>query len=171
MSLLYKWELWPLAYTIAIATVDLSCICDLHHRSQQQLQILNPTSKERDQTCALMDTSQIHFPWATMGTPTKIFQVWNLISFSLYVWFITWWIWCFMIPGLSKKRLYFIHLDDTHSAWKGSSNSPPQQSKHMENLWDCVKRERGWARSQLLQFSYSIVQPQLHERLKQEPCI
>uniref|UniRef100_A0A8D1KYM2 Catenin alpha-3 n=1 Tax=Sus scrofa TaxID=9823 RepID=A0A8D1KYM2_PIG len=31
-----------------------SCICDLHHNSQQ-LQILNPLSEARDRTCVLMD--------------------------------------------------------------------------------------------------------------------
>ena len=30
--------------------------------------ILNPMSEARDQTCFLMDTSQIHFCWATTGT-------------------------------------------------------------------------------------------------------
>ena len=50
---------------------DLSCICDLHHSSQQH-RILNPLSKARDQTYILMDTSQICFHWATMGTPILI---------------------------------------------------------------------------------------------------
>ena len=35
-------------------------ICDLHHSSQQS-QIFNPLSKARDQTCILLDTSQVHF--------------------------------------------------------------------------------------------------------------
>ena len=34
----------------------------------QQHQILNPLSKARDQTCVLMDTSQICFQWAMTGT-------------------------------------------------------------------------------------------------------
>ena len=33
-------------------------ICNLHHSSQQH-QILNPLSKATDQTCILMDTSQV----------------------------------------------------------------------------------------------------------------
>ena len=53
-----KSELQLQAYTAATAMQDLSLICDLHHRSQQS-QILNPLSKARDQTCILMDTSQI----------------------------------------------------------------------------------------------------------------
>ena len=48
-----------LAYTTATATQDLSCIFDLHHKSWQ-CRILNPLSKARDQTCVLMDASQIH---------------------------------------------------------------------------------------------------------------
>ena len=41
---------------------------DLHH-SSWQCRILNPLSKARDRTCVLMDASQIHFHWATTGTP------------------------------------------------------------------------------------------------------
>ena len=46
------------AYTIATATamLDLSCVCNLHHNSQQ-CQIL---SKARDQTHILMDTIWVH---------------------------------------------------------------------------------------------------------------
>ena len=49
------------AYSTAIATWDLSRVCDLHHSSRQH-QILNPLSEARDQTYVLMDTSQIPFP-------------------------------------------------------------------------------------------------------------
>ena len=42
----------------ATAMPDWSCICDLHHSSWQQ-RILNLLSKARDQTCILMDTSQV----------------------------------------------------------------------------------------------------------------
>ena len=49
-----------LTYTTATATQDLSHVCELHH-SSRQCQILNPLSEARDQTCILMDTSQIHF--------------------------------------------------------------------------------------------------------------
>ena len=42
-----KSELQLLAYATAIAMWDLSCICDLHHRSQNY-QILNPLSRARD---------------------------------------------------------------------------------------------------------------------------
>ena len=35
------------AYTTAIATPDLSHICNLHHSSRKH-QILNPVSKDRD---------------------------------------------------------------------------------------------------------------------------
>ena len=44
-------ELQLLAYTIAIATRDPSCICDLH----RQLQILNPLIEARDQTRILTE--------------------------------------------------------------------------------------------------------------------
>ena len=42
------------------SSVDPSCVCDLHHSSQQHW-ILNPLSKARNQTCILMDTRQICF--------------------------------------------------------------------------------------------------------------
>ena len=54
-----KLELQLLAYTTATMR-DTSCICDLHHSSQQR-QILNPLSKDRDRTRVLMDTSPDHY--------------------------------------------------------------------------------------------------------------
>ena len=44
------------AYTTAVATPDLSCICDLHH-SLWQCQILNAMSEARDQTHSLTETT------------------------------------------------------------------------------------------------------------------
>ena len=49
-------ELQLPAYTTATATLDLSCVCDLHH-SSWQCRILNPLSKARDGTYVLIDTS------------------------------------------------------------------------------------------------------------------
>ena len=46
--------------TTAIATPDLSHVCDLHP-SSQQCQILNPLIEARDPSRVLMDTSQIRF--------------------------------------------------------------------------------------------------------------
>ena len=60
-----KSELQMPAYTMA--TPDPSCVCDVHHSSQQQW-ILNPLIKARDQAQIFMDTSQAHYYWATMGT-------------------------------------------------------------------------------------------------------
>ena len=53
-------ELQLLAYATATATSNPSYICDLHH-SSQQCWILNPLIKARDQTCVLIDASQIPF--------------------------------------------------------------------------------------------------------------
>ena len=47
-------ELQPLAYATATAKPDLSHVCDLYH-SSQQYGILNPLSKAKDGTHALMD--------------------------------------------------------------------------------------------------------------------
>ena len=53
---------------IATAKPDLSCICDLHHRSQQ-CRILNPLSEARGQTRNRTVPIWIHFCCAMMGTP------------------------------------------------------------------------------------------------------
>ena len=63
-------ELQPPAYTTATVTPDLSHICDLYHSSQQYW-VLNPLSKARDQTCILMDTSQIFNPLSHNGNSHK----------------------------------------------------------------------------------------------------
>ena len=47
-----------------------SHICEPHHSSWPR-QTLNPLSEGRDETCVLLDTSQIHFHWAMTGTPRK----------------------------------------------------------------------------------------------------
>ena len=70
-----------LAYTTATAMHDLNCLCNLHH-SWQQHQILNPLSEARDWTCVLMDTNQIHFFCATMGTPRVFFLILTATSWS-----------------------------------------------------------------------------------------
>ena len=53
-----KLELQPPAYTTAPATRDPSCICNLHHSSQQRW-ILNPLREARDRTHVLKDTSRV----------------------------------------------------------------------------------------------------------------
>ena len=64
-----KLELSLPAYTMAKATQDPRCICDLHHSSGQRW-IPDPLSEARDQTRNLMVTSRIRFHCATTGTPT-----------------------------------------------------------------------------------------------------
>ena len=61
-------ELQLPSYATATARRDLSCICNLHH-SSWQCQILNLLGEARD---VLMDTSEIHFHWATMGIPPML---------------------------------------------------------------------------------------------------
>ena len=67
-SLGVKLELQLLAYATATAILDPSHVFDLYH-SLRQSWIPDPLSESRDQTCILMDTSQISFCCATMGTP------------------------------------------------------------------------------------------------------
>ena len=64
----FKSVLHPSANTASTEMPELSHICDLHHSSWQR-QILNPLREAKYQTCILMNTSQIHFCWATTGTP------------------------------------------------------------------------------------------------------
>ena len=60
-------ELQPLACATATARWDPSCVCDLHH-SSQQCWIPDPLSEARDRTHILMDTSRILFHCVTTGT-------------------------------------------------------------------------------------------------------
>ena len=66
-----KLELQLPAYATATAMSGLSHTCNLHH-SSRQCQIPDPLSEARDQTCILMDASQVHFHCTTMGTPKKL---------------------------------------------------------------------------------------------------
>ena len=65
-----------LAYATAIAALDPSRVCDLHH-SSPQCWIPNPLSKARDGTQVLMDIVRFINHWATMGTPWKNFIQWQ----------------------------------------------------------------------------------------------
>ena len=56
------------ASATATAMHDLSCASSLQHH------ILNPLSEARDQTCVLMDTSRVHYHWATTETPPGLFS-------------------------------------------------------------------------------------------------
>ena len=69
-------ELQLLAYTTAMATWDLSRICDLHY-SPQQHRILNPLSEARNLTLVLMVTSQVcyRFHLTVMGLPRRQWSV------------------------------------------------------------------------------------------------
>ena len=64
------------------ATQDPNRICYLHHSSWQH-RILNPLWEARDPTWVLMDTNQVHYCWATMGTPVASFNIKGHLSSSL----------------------------------------------------------------------------------------
>ena len=86
-----EWELQLPAYTTATATGDQSCICDLHH-SSQQCRILNPLSEARDRTHIVMDISQVCYLWAATGTPRmgfRIRQAWVYVLVISYSWLIS----------------------------------------------------------------------------------
>ena len=50
------------------SNVESELVCDLHHSSRQH-QISNPLSEARNRTRIFMDTRQIRFHFAMMGTP------------------------------------------------------------------------------------------------------
>ena len=54
--------------------------------SSRQCRILNPLSEAREWTCVLMDACQIHFHWATTGTPVFSKNSFSILSF-IYYWF------------------------------------------------------------------------------------
>ena len=65
-SLGVELELQLGAYTTT--TLDLSCLCDLHHSSQQH-QVPNQLMEARDQTHVLEDTTRVCYRCARRGTP------------------------------------------------------------------------------------------------------
>ena len=71
-------ELQLPAYTRAMATQYLSCICDIHdeHHSSWQRWILNPLCKARNRTCNLTIPSLIHFCYAMTGTQPWVCFIW-----------------------------------------------------------------------------------------------
>ena len=79
-----------LAYVTATATQNLSCINNIYHRSWQ-CQIPYPLSEAKDGIGIRMDSSQIHFHCATMGTPKSyiflklklIWYVYHIIRFKI----------------------------------------------------------------------------------------
>ena len=73
-------ELQLPAYTTVIMP-DPSCLCNLHH-SSQQCWILNPLSEARDQTHILITTSQVHRHWATKELQESCF--WWKVKLSIY---------------------------------------------------------------------------------------
>ena len=64
-------ELQLPAYTTATAMQDPSCICNLHHSSQQRRN-LNPLSEARDGTGILWMLVGFINRWATKGAPTVL---------------------------------------------------------------------------------------------------
>ena len=72
-------ELQLPAYATATATSDPSCICNVHH-SSQQCWILNQLSEARDQTCNLFP-GWICFHCAMMGTVLSLFFPFILPSY------------------------------------------------------------------------------------------
>ena len=54
-------------------TGSKNCVGNLNHSSWQH-QILNPLSKTRDWTRILLGTSQVHYHWVMIGTPSLTYS-------------------------------------------------------------------------------------------------
>lgn len=76
-----KSELLLLAYAIATALPDLSCICYLYHSN---IRSLNPLSGARDWTHILMDTSQVVNPLSHSGNSLGKLKVYFFFFFFLF---------------------------------------------------------------------------------------
>ena len=59
----------PVAYGGSQARGQIEAVATGLHRSSRQCQIPDPRGEARDQTCILMDLSQIHFHCPQMETP------------------------------------------------------------------------------------------------------
>ena len=107
-----NWNCKLPAYTTTTAPQDPSCVCDLHH-SSWQCRILNPRSKARDQTCVLMDASQIRFCWATEKT-----SQWEFHDLGLS-WILEWQclqeIVCWLTAGAKVND--FVVIRDPHNPY------------------------------------------------------
>ena len=82
--------------------------------SSWQCQILNPLSKTRDRTLILMDTSWIHYRWATMGTPGSLYTPFiSLLRISIFLFISTlftfthWSIFTRAATAITEKRTLF----------------------------------------------------------------
>ena len=91
-------ELLLSAYATAAAMQDQSHICNLCHSSQQHW-VTDPLSEARDQTCILMDSSQICFCCANMGTSPVCFV---LLKISLKSWKL-------IVNCVMNKRAEWLH--------------------------------------------------------------
>ena len=96
---------------------DLSHICNLHH-SSQQCQILNPVGKAREWTCTLMDTSWVHYCWATTVSwkifcsliPTYFISICFISKISLILLEYSWFSMLYWFLAYSKVNPLYIYI-------------------------------------------------------------
>ena len=78
-----KLELQLQACARPTATQYLNQVCDLHPSSWKH-RILKPLWEGRDLTQNLMDTSQVHYHWSTMATPSAFIFIDQSSTSSIY---------------------------------------------------------------------------------------
>ena len=148
-----KSEIQMPAYTTAIATWDPSCICDLHH-SSQQCQILNPLSEARGRTLNPTVPSWIHFCCAMMGTPNFFFSFSNklrIISLknAIYLRISV----CFtqnfptFVERKSRKQLFLL--------WRNINLRKTKEKKHPKKTIRYIRNNQKFRKMQLLNCNYN----------------
>jgi len=116
---------------------DPCCVCNLHHSSWQHW-ILNPPREARDQTPDLLDTSQVCYHWAMVGTPailfltvfsevqlTKLGQVWPGHS-------------CLVSRGALSGAQDPVHMPQSHLRGLGFGRPDPLGGKEAA-AWEGVR--------------------------------
>ena len=97
-----------------------SKLCLQPNHSLLQRQILNPLSKARDQTCVLMDASQIHFRPATTETSCLFLKkagIFILFIWVLGVFYIFWILVFYQIILILHMSVVFKHWCNIRMIW------------------------------------------------------
>ena len=123
------------AYSTATATQGPSHIGNPHH-SSWKLQILNPPREARDWIHILMDSSQIRYHWATMGTPKISFNGWM----AKQLWYIQYY------SAIKGNRL-LIHIQYNKMNFQKITLSEKSQSQkaawfHLHNTLEITKLQK-----------------------------
>ena len=100
-----NWSYSCQSMATAAAMYDPSCIFDLRYSSRQH-QICNPLSRDRDQTCILMDTSWVLNLLSHNGN----FHIWIIFRCS-FIYFTVICIFWYISSGIQLKQITDIYVE------------------------------------------------------------